>query len=174
MQAKMLMTPPPHPDDPTIGYPILIHAYENPVFDNVVFEKNRIDAQAITVGTWSSDVHLDLAGYPYWVSNDITISAANTTTIDPGVILKFGRQYAEINVEGRLIANGTSDSPVIFTSSKDDARGGDNNADGATSPQPKDWGGIYFANNTSLPQSELHNVIIAYAGQDADDTAPPS
>ncbi|HHW96589.1 MAG TPA: hypothetical protein GX737_05080 [Oligoflexales bacterium] len=162
----------PHPDDPTIGYPILIHAYENPVFDNVVFEKNRIDAQAITVGTWSSDVHLDLAGYPYWVSNDITISAANTTTIDPGVILKFGRQYAEINVEGRLIANGTSDSPVIFTSSKDDARGGDNNADGATSPQPKDWGGIYFANNTSLPQSELHNVIIAYAGQDADDTAP--
>jgi len=172
MQAKMLMTPPPHPDDPTIGYPILIHAYENPVFDNVVFEKNRIDAQAITVGTWSSDVHLDLAGYPYWVSNDITISAANTTTIDPGVILKFGRQYAEINVEGRLIANGTSDSPVIFTSSKDDARGGDTNRDGLTSPQPKDWGGIYFANNTSLPQSELHNVIIAYAGQDADDPAP--
>ena len=162
----------PHPDDPTIGYPILIHAYENPVFDNVVFEKNRIDAQAITVGTWSSDVHLDLAGYPYWVSNDITISAANTTTIDPGVILKFGRQYAEINVEGRLIANGTSDSPVIFTSSKDDARGGDTNRDGLTSPQPKDWGGIYFANNTSLPQSELHNVIIAYAGQDADDPAP--
>ncbi len=158
-----------NPDNATCGYPIRLHGYANPVFDDVRFESNRIDGQGLVTGTYSSNVHLDLTGYPYWVASDITIGDASTWTIDAGVVLKMGYGYADWRVQGRLVTNGTPARPVVFTSRYDDARGGDTNTDGATSPGPQNWGGIYFSENTTLPRSELHNTIIAYAGQDDTD-----
>ena len=58
-------------------------------------------------GTWT------LAGSPYMVQTSITVPATGTLTIQPGVVVKM---YAttKIEVNGQLIANGTSNNPIIF------------------------------------------------------------
>jgi hypothetical protein len=71
---------------------------------------------------------------------------SNTLTIQPGAIIKFHPShgpYMMLSGSGVIIARGTANNPIIFTSYKDDAHGCDNNGDGtATHPAPKDWGQI--------------------------------
>ena len=77
----------------------------------------------------------------YIVDDNITIPSGVTLTIEPGVIVKFavGKSLV-INNGGSLSAIGTRALPIVFTSIKDDANGGDTNGDGtATTPQPGDW-----------------------------------
>ncbi|MEM6469158.1 MAG: tandem-95 repeat protein [Planctomycetota bacterium] len=66
---------------------------------------------------------------------------------------------------GSLIAEGTLNRPVIFTSVADDQFGGsgtfDTDQGGATSPLPGDWGGIYFGPGTS---GSIDNALISFAG----------
>lgn len=66
-------------------------------------------------------------------------------SIEPGVIVKFPSNYAYLTLggEGKILANGTSDMPIVFTSYKDDTNGEDTNDDGnATSPSKGDWASI--------------------------------
>ncbi|MBI5420690.1 MAG: right-handed parallel beta-helix repeat-containing protein [Deltaproteobacteria bacterium] len=65
-------------------------------------------------------------------------------SLGPGAIIKFapGGRMETAN-SGTINASGTAISRVVFTSIRDDARGGDTNADGdATSPSPGDWGSV--------------------------------
>jgi len=81
-------------------------------------------------------------GTVYEVQRDLTIDAGATLTLQPGAIVKFGRG-CKLTVVGMLEAQGTSFEPVVFTSLKDDAHGGDTNGDGARSdPFGGDWRGI--------------------------------
>ena len=88
------------------------------------------------------------SGEIYLITDDLTISRNATLTIEPGVIVKF--QYQEdpslkrcLYVAGAINSLGTPERPVVFTSDRDDARGGDTNGDGsATAAAAGDWGYI--------------------------------
>ena len=94
----------------------------------------------------------------YVVSTDMTVASGATLTIQPGAILKFASGKSMIvNKGGTFDSRGTRAFPVIFTSLKDDAHGGDTNGDGgATRPRPGDWRRIYVSGRANLSHCELY------------------
>ena len=80
---------------------------------------------------------------PYTVTGNVVVDAGVTLTIDPGVTVKFDSGKV-MEVEGTLVARGTSTSTVTFTSS-------------AASPAAGDWVRLSFlspATGASLDGSE--------------------
>ncbi len=59
---------------------------------------------------------LTLAGSPYQVTGDLTVPAGNRLTIEPGVRLVFMGRF-KLAVHGRITAQGTPASPIVFTAS---------------------------------------------------------
>lgn len=81
-------------------------------------------------------------------------------TFPAGGIYKFAE--AGILVNGSIDILGTKEGPVVFTSVKDDARGGDVNGDGTeTNPGRGDWGGISFHSNFD---SKISHLWMGYGG----------
>ncbi|PIP22084.1 MAG: hypothetical protein COX38_02580, partial [Candidatus Nealsonbacteria bacterium CG23_combo_of_CG06-09_8_20_14_all_39_25] len=77
----------------------------------------------------------------------IEVSQGRTLTIEPGVIMKFG-VLTRLEVKGQLLAQGTSEKPITFTSLPENS--------------PGYWTGIHFH-----PQSQnsiLENVILENGG----------
>lgn len=100
-------------------------------------------------------------GCVYHVTDNITVKNNVTLTIMPGAIIKFDSEKSLI-VEsgGTLIAEGTVNHPIVFTSFKDDDFGGDSNKDSDyTAPDYGDWNQIRVSGTASLD-----HVIIRYAG----------
>lgn len=83
----------------------------------------------------------------YIVDGDINILAGNNLTIQPGTQIKFSG-FFNINVYGELISVGTSSSPIIFSSNKNN-------------PQPNDWGLINFFSGAS-DNSKISYCILEY------------
>ena len=113
-----------------------------------------INCQNITVNTtW------DLSGSPYIIYyDDLAIAENATLTIKPGVIVKM--KQSSVVVNGRLIAQGDANNPIIFTSVNDDTRGSiDEQSTG--DPQAGDWGELEVRKNGELI---LDNTIINYGG----------
>jgi hypothetical protein len=110
-------------------------------------------------------------GNVYSVSNCyMSVAAGVTLTIEPGVIIKFGGACTTtgcgagsvaLRVDGTLIAAGTPDQPVVFTSLADDAHGGDTNGDGTSSGAAGQWYGLVFMAGS---HGQLDYTWIGYAG----------
>jgi hypothetical protein len=94
----------------------------------------------------------------YRVTCDVI--APGALTIEPGVIVKFDAGRS-IRAFGRLLAAGTLEQPIVFTSVKDDDFGGDTNGDGSGSaPAIGDWGYVQFSGSNS----RVAHVIARYGG----------
>ncbi|MBN2189100.1 MAG: hypothetical protein JW699_06575 [Chitinispirillaceae bacterium] len=122
------------------------------VGSNVVQITDNITA----VTTWSGDSIYVIRKWDFYVEN--------TLTIRPGTVIKFHPDgpYMMLGGSGTVNAQGTIDSPVVFTSMKDDAHGADNNGDGAaTVPAAEDW---YFVNMNGTNGSIFSHCHFYYGG----------
>jgi hypothetical protein len=96
--------------------------------------------------TWSGEVCID---------GIVTVKKTGHLTIEPGTRVLFeprdidgdGIGDAELLVEGTLIARGTADAPIVFTSAADQ-------------PKPSDWKYLYL---DFAREAELDYVISEYA-----------
>ena len=125
---------------------------------------NATAAPATNVcGVISTDTVWTAANSPYVVTCDVTVAKDATLTVEPGVVVKFRNDvWPRFYIDGSLSARGTSEAPIVFTSIKDDAHGGDTNGDGsATSPTPGDWGPLEFR---STAHANLQHTWIGYGG----------
>ncbi|MFO1062603.1 MAG: hypothetical protein U0892_01845 [Pirellulales bacterium] len=85
---------------------------------------------------------------------------------DPGVIIKSTGSRIEAGFGAQIIAEGTADRPVVFTSKYDDTYGAggtlDTNNDGsAAKPAAGDWGGLVVRH---LGSGSIDHAVIAYGG----------
>src|SRR5688572_28800237 len=75
----------------------------------IVTAQTNINTPTVS-GTWT------MAGSPYLVQNEITVQANDVLTIEPGVVVKF-QPATRMMVFGQLIADGSSNNPIVFESS---------------------------------------------------------
>ena len=112
-------------------------------------------------GIISSNTDWTLANSPYIVTGNILVSTGITLTIDPGVTVKFNSGLS-MQIDGTLLAQGTSNNQITFTSNTKDSVGV--------------WDYIYFSSASTnavyenniygkyLSGSILEYCIIQYAG----------
>lgn len=81
--------------------------------------------------------------FPYDVFTDVLSPEGSTWTIDAGTTVKTTRKFS---VLGTLMAIGTPDNPITFTSS-------------VASPVPGDWVGIYLGPQSSASVLEHINLL---------------
>jgi hypothetical protein len=79
---------------------------------------------------------------PYRVTSDIYVPSGKTVIIKPGVVVLF-KNFTELHIEGCLIAEGTIDNPIVFTSEFDTVF----NRETTLLANPYDWNGIFIHEN---------------------------
>lgn len=100
-------------------------------------------------------------GYVY-VINGSTVTVRSVLTIEPGVVVKIKDASIDV-VGGKILAVGTPENRIVFTSLGDDRFCGDTNGDAtATVPSKGDWEQIYLNGTT---ETSFKYVDIFYAGQ---------
>ncbi|HEY5592573.1 MAG TPA: right-handed parallel beta-helix repeat-containing protein [Paludibacter sp.] len=154
--------------------PIAMSLTSNPVFNfsSPLFASlgNGSNGIRIIEGNLSTDATLtrrDVGGIynVAYIIDNLTIMPNTTLTLGEGVVLKFTNYYNGIAVKGALVAAGSKALPIVFTSIKDDSKGGDTNGDGNSSaPQKGNWDDVQF-NSSGLDASNLlRNCIFNYGG----------
>lgn len=116
----------------------------------------EITADVTTPTVWTADKVYVIKKFDFYVEDILTIN--------PGTVVKFtsGAKTLTLSGNGKIVANGTADKPIIFTSYSDDINGGDSNNDaGATSPATSDWGGLDLNGTTG---SEFTYCKFFYGG----------
>lgn len=111
-------------------------------------------------GPITSDTTWMLSGSPYIVVSSIDVWQNVTLTIEPGVVVKFDPDRS-LEVNGTLIAQGTPENPIVFTSN-------------TPVPARGDWRGIRFtetavtttvdANQNYISGSLLQDCVVEFVG----------
>ncbi len=117
-----------------------------------------VSARAATAVTSNiaTDTHWTLSESPYVVEmprtyNGVTlfsVLAGASLHIDPGVVVKFGKENGML-VYGALVAEGTADSPIFFTSTEDDSVGGLTSGEASSTPTDGQWMHVEFEPGSS-------------------------
>lgn len=110
------------------------------VFSQATEVKDDIDRNTI----WTR------ANAPYIITRDISVRDGVILTIEPGVTVRFN-PGTDMTVNGALIATGTANLPISFSSNADN-------------PGPGAWGGITINNSRIGYMSTLSYCDIAYGG----------
>ena len=141
--------------------PIHLSLSASPVFSNNITQNNNLngiivplDEKNITsTTTWSADL-------PYLVGQNINIEPEGSLIIRPGTIIKL-KDWNHIDISGKILAQGTPEQQIIFTTLEDDDFGGDSQENEQKSLTWADnWKGLYFYSSGSI----LSNTIIKYGG----------
>ena len=154
--------------------PIAMSLLSNPTFTNMTFAGNGNGSNGIRIleGTLTVDATLvqrSLGGIENiaYIVDNLTVGPDATFTINPGVVIKFVGTTSVINVNGALVAIGTTENNIVFTSLKDDSKGGDTNDDGAnSSPAQGDWWSIHFGASSRANLNSVSHCLIHYGGRD--------
>jgi len=150
--------------------PIAMSLKADPTFTDVTFAANGSNGIRIIEGTLSSDATLaqrSVAGIDNiaYIVLDLIIAPDAILTLEPGVVIKFPAYYYEIRIQGGLIAEGTAEEKITFTSLSDDSAGGDTNNDGnGSSPSWGQWGGLFFADSSMDDVNSIDYCEIRYGG----------
>ncbi len=157
--------------------PIVTSLISHPTYgQTMTFANNAYLGLGILGETIAQDVLLGVgkigpfSNLNYILAGNVTIAFGAKWTINPGVVIKSGRLYADptgnwIDIFGTLYANGKLDSLIMFTSLADDAFGQDVMGDGAaTLPAPGQWYGIQFEPVSNDAATLMNYCRIRYAG----------
>jgi len=119
-------------------------------------------SQTEVSGIISSDTTWILSGSPYIVIGNVLVNSGVTLTIEPEVSVKFNTDKS-VQINGTLVARGTSESNITFTSNQ-------------SMQTPGDWGNIYFTDSSTdavfdgsgnyISGSILEYSVLKYGGGD--------
>jgi hypothetical protein len=96
---------------------------------------------------------------PFLVTGDIEVPIGRTVTLEPGTVFLF-KNLTGLHVQGRLIAVGTKEHPIVFSSENDRTV----NAMTSLYPNPYDWNGIYIHADATGTVMNYCNVLYSVYG----------
>ncbi len=122
----------------------------------------NISAQTIVSGNISGIWNIE--GSPYRLIDDCTVLTSTELTIEPGVTIDIGKSKS-LHVYGKILANGTSNQPIIFkTLSSDDKYAMIHVQNGTSNPPMSEFTYCKFSN------AEIGLYLHAYGRIDNDYT----
>jgi len=107
------------------------------------------ETRAHFAGDVAADTTWDAKHSPLVLTGVVTVKAGATLTIEPGVAVQF-LQGARLVVEGGLLARGTAEEPVRFTSAV------------TAAPSSFDGDGIQFVDSSADDRCRLEHCIVEY------------
>jgi len=125
-------------------------------WNGIVLKSLKLN-QDYTLG--GDSVFINYEEHPF---ESIVVPEGYTLTIEPGTIIKTVYPAGGFTIKGTLIADGTEEKPIVFTSIYDDQYGGDTDGDNNNEPRAGSWGQIIFTPTSR--NSVLDYVIIRYGG----------